>query len=64
MTRSLNPIMKVLRHLPRAVAIMLVLWSPLLAMQTVRADTGATIEAPAQKKKGMGLVLLVSLQRG
>ena len=32
-------------------------------MQSVRADTGSTIEAPAQKKKGMGLVILVSLQR-
>ena len=42
---------------PRA-AIMLLLWSPLFAMQSVRADTGSTIEAPAQKKKGMGLVLL------
>jgi hypothetical protein len=64
MTRSPNSIMKMLRHLPSAIAIMLVLWSPLLAMQSVRADTGATIEAPAQKKKGMGFVLLVSLQRG
>ncbi len=64
MNRSLTSVLKILRHLPRAAAILLVLWSPLLAMQNVRADTGSTIEAPAQKKKGMGLVLLVSLQRG
>lgn len=64
MTRSLTSAFKVLRHLPRAAAIVLVLWSPLVAMQGVRADTGATIEAPAHKKNGMGFVLLVSLQRG
>jgi hypothetical protein len=52
-----------LRQLIRAAAIMLVLWTPLLAVQSVRADAGSTIEAPAPQKKGMGLVLLVSLQR-
>ncbi|GLS32962.1 hypothetical protein SAMN04488498_108165 [Mesorhizobium albiziae] len=65
MNRSINPVLKVLRHLPRAAAIMLVLWSPLLAIQGVRADSRVTtIEAPAPKKSGMGFVLLVSLQRG
>jgi hypothetical protein len=64
MTRSLTSVLNVLRHLPRAAAIMLVVWSPLLAMQSVRADTRATIEAPAPKKNGMGFVLLVSLRRG
>jgi hypothetical protein len=65
MNRSLNPVLKVLRHLPRAVAIMLVLWSPLFAIQKVRADGRVTtIEAPAPQKSGMGFVLLVSLQRG
>ncbi|HET9534136.1 MAG: hypothetical protein ABWY13_11210 [Mesorhizobium sp.] len=63
MTRSLTFVLNILRHLPRVAAIMLLLWSPLFAMQSVRADTGSTIEAPAQKKKGMGLVILVSLQR-
>jgi hypothetical protein len=30
----------------------------------MRADAGSTIEAPALRKSGVGLVLLVSLQRG
>lgn len=65
MIRPLNSVLAMLRHLPRAMAILIVLWSPLLAMHGVRADTGgATIEAPAQKKNGVGFVLLVSLQRG
>jgi hypothetical protein len=65
MTRSLTSVLNVFRHLPRAAAIMLVLWSPLLAIKSVRADTGAaTIEAPTPKKNGMGFVLLVSLRRG
>lgn len=66
MTRSFPSILKVLGFLPRAVAIVLVLWSPLIALQNVRAaDAGITIEAPAQKKSnGVGFVLLVSLQRG
>lgn len=65
MNRLLAPMFSILRHLPRAAAVLLVLWSPLYAMQSVRsADRVSTIEAPAPKKSGMGFVLLVSLQRG
>jgi hypothetical protein len=66
MTRSLTLVLSILRRLPRAAAIVLVLWSPLLAMHSVRAADkgGITIEAPAPAKKGVGFVLLVSLQRG
>jgi hypothetical protein len=63
MNRSLTFAFKMLRQLARAAAIVLVLGSPVLAIQSVRADTGTTIEAPVQKKKGVGFVLLVSLQR-
>ncbi|QPC87245.1 hypothetical protein GA830_11220 [Mesorhizobium sp. NBSH29] len=65
MNRFIAPLLNILRHLPRAMAILLVLWSPLYAMQSVRsADNVSTIEAPTPKKSGMGFVLLVSLQRG
>jgi hypothetical protein len=64
MTRSHSLVFNILRRLPRAAAIVLVLWSPLLAMHSVRADGHARIEAPAPAKKGVGFVLLVSLQRG
>jgi hypothetical protein len=63
MNRSLTALLGILRFLPRAAMIALLLLSPLLAMPSVHADTGVTIEAPTLKKKGMGLVLLVSLQR-
>jgi hypothetical protein len=64
MTRSRTLIFNILRRLPRAAAIVLVLWGPLLAIHSVRADAHSTIEAPAPAKKGVGFVLLVSLQRG
>ena len=48
--------------LPRLVFILLLLASPLAAIETVHADGGATIEAPVAKK-GAGLVLLITLQR-
>ena len=47
-----------------AAAILLCLAAPVLAVPVVKAGHGATIEAPAMKKTGMGLVLLVSLRRG
>ncbi len=53
----------VLKLLPRAMLILVLLAAPVLAVPMMRADTGSTIEAPALKKKGLGLVLLVSLQR-
>lgn len=56
--------MKVLRLLPRAVCILLVLAAPVLAVPSMRDSAGSTIEAPTLKKNGVGFVLLVSLQRG
>ncbi|TPK76466.1 hypothetical protein FKO01_01640 [Mesorhizobium sp. B2-3-3] len=56
--------LKTLRLLPRAALILILLAVPVLAVPMMRADTGSTIEAPALKKSGVGLVLLVSLQRG
>lgn len=53
-----------LRLLPRAALILLVLAAPVLAVPLMRADAGATIDAPAMKKSGVGFVLLVSLRRG
>ena len=55
--------LNILRLLPRAAVILAVLAAPVLAVPMVRGDTGATIEAPSLKKKGVGFVLLVSLQR-
>lgn len=55
---------KVLRLLPRAMLILMLLAAPVLAVPMMRAGTGHTIEAPAQKNTSVGLVLLISLQRG
>jgi len=48
----------------RAAVILLCLPAPVLAVPVFKGDNGAVIEAPALKKTGMGLVLLVSLRRG
>lgn len=53
----------VLKLLPRATLILMLLAAPVLAVPMMRADAGSIIEAPALQKKGLGLVLLVSLQR-
>ncbi|RWO51971.1 hypothetical protein [Mesorhizobium sp.] len=55
---------KTLRLVPRAALILMVLAAPVLAVPTMRADAGSTIEAPALKKTGVGFVLLISLRRG
>ncbi|RWN56057.1 hypothetical protein [Mesorhizobium sp.] len=55
---------KTLRLVPRATLILMVLAAPVLAVPTMRADAGSTIEAPALKKTGVGFVLLISLRRG
>ncbi|WP_347269029.1 hypothetical protein [Paracoccus sp. (in: a-proteobacteria)] len=47
----------------RAGAVLLCLAAPVLAVPAVKPG-GATIEAPAMKRSGIGLVLLVSLRRG
>ncbi|MER8485685.1 hypothetical protein [Mesorhizobium sp. M1322] len=64
MTRTAANALKTLRLLPRAALILTVLAAPVLAVPTMRADAGSTIEAPALKKNGFGFVLLVSLRRG
>ncbi|MGB3386931.1 MAG: hypothetical protein WBA88_03010 [Pseudaminobacter sp.] len=56
--------LKALKLLPRAVLVVGVLTAPVLGVSTARSSIGSTIEAPALKKSGAGLVLLMSLQRG
>lgn len=63
MTSFAQNAIAILKLLPRATLILILLAAPVLAVPTMRADAGSTIEAPALKKKGLGLVLLVSLQR-
>jgi hypothetical protein len=63
MTSKITQTVTVLRQLPKAALIMLVLAAPVLALPSLRADIGSTIEAPGHKKTGVGFVLLVSLQR-
>ena len=64
MTLPLAKTLNILRLLPRALAIMLVVSAPVLAVPGIRGHDGKTIEAPALKKTGAGFVLMVSLQRG
>ena len=54
----------ILRLLPRATLILMLLAAPVLAVPMVRANTGNTIEAPAHKNTSVGFMLLISLQRG
>ena len=64
MSRPAARTRKQLGLLTRAGVILLMLGAPVLAVPGLRAADGPTIEAPALKKTGMGLVLLVSLRRG
>lgn len=59
------PLRSLFGLIARAIAIVLVLSAPVLAVPTFGGgyDTGNIIEAPAPAKTGMGFVLLVSLQR-
>lgn len=52
-----------IRSLFNVAILLALLTTPMTLMSTVNAGTSATIEAPTQAKKGLGLVLLVSLQR-
>jgi hypothetical protein len=56
--------MRIIGMLPRAALIMLALAMPVIGVSAVKADNSTTIEAPTMQKGGVGLVLLVSLQRG
>ena len=59
MTRPLN----ILRSLVRAGILLGLLAAPVALVPAVSAGNQVTIEQPTQSKKGLGLVLLVSLQR-
>ena len=63
MNRHRKETVTLLRLLPRAMAVMLVISAPLLAVPGLRPADQTTIEAPALKKTGAGFVLMVSLQR-
>ena len=54
---------KTFRMLLSASALTALLVAPMMVASTVNAGTKTTIDAPVQAKKGLGLVLLVSLQR-
>ncbi|MBX3581331.1 MAG: hypothetical protein KF810_05515 [Rhizobiaceae bacterium] len=64
MTRPAHEILKYLRLLPRALAVILLVSAPLLAVPSLQAADQTIIEAPTMKKTGAGFVLMVSLQRG
>ncbi len=64
MTRLLKETLNCLRLLPRAMAVMLVLSAPVLAVPSLQGDDHLIIEAPTMKKTGAGFVLMVTLQRG
>jgi len=51
------------RAFARAVLFTGLLAVPLMAIPAVNAGSEVTIEAPAAKKMGAGLVIMVSLQR-
>lgn len=53
-----------LRLFLRSAIAVAMLTTPLLMVAKVNAGNQVTIEAPAMKKMGAGLVILVSLQRG
>ena len=60
----MNRLTKTLRMLLRAGALAALLAAPMMLVSAVNAGTTrTTIDAPVQAKKGLGLVLLVSLQR-
>jgi hypothetical protein len=63
MNRLLIQTLNVLRQLPKALVMMIVIAAPVLAMPSIQGSNGRTIEAPTQHKSGIGFVLLVSLQR-
>lgn len=64
MTPTASRALKTLRLLPRAALLGLLLSAPLLAMPAAQGASVTTIEAPALKKGGAGLLLMVMLQRG
>ena len=63
MNRHFKETLKLLRLLPRAMAVILTVSAPILAVPSLQAGDSTVIEAPALKKTGAGFVLMVSLQR-
>jgi hypothetical protein len=59
----MNQPLAIFRCLFRAGILLALLAAPLALMPAVNTGDRVTIEAPAPVKKGLGLVLLVSLQR-
>jgi hypothetical protein len=59
----MNRVTKIFSLLLRAAFLAAIVGAPLLMVPKVNAGDRVTIEAPAQKKMGAGLVLFVSLQR-
>jgi hypothetical protein len=51
-------------RIARAGTLIALLVSPIVLVPTVKAGNQVTIEQPTEGKKGLGLVLLVALQRG
>ena len=54
----------ILRMAARAGFVFALLAAPIALVPTVKAGDRVTIEQPVQAKKGLGLVLLIALQRG
>lgn len=54
---------KTLKLILRAALVAAVLTAPVLGASAARSSSTTTIEAPALKKSGAGLVILLSLQR-
>lgn len=65
MNRSPTTLRSTFGLIARAFAMVLVLSVPVLAVPSIGGETNVSIiEAPAMPKKGLGFVILVSLQRG
>jgi hypothetical protein len=57
------PILHLMRLSVRAAVFLAALAVPVLAMPAMQSSPTRVIEAPAMQKKGLGLVILVALQR-
>lgn len=63
MTRA-SETFNIVRMLPRALAVVMALAAPMLAVSSLQAGSQTIIEAPGMKNTGVGFVLMVSLRRG
>jgi hypothetical protein len=61
--KTMTTMLEILGKFARAGVLLALLAAPLALVPAVNAGNQVTIEAPAQAKKGLGLVLLISLQR-